>query len=63
MLDHISCNTARACLEGLVQLHREENEEAILSFVSALEDAVGNPLGEMLMATLARVVKMPIQEG
>ena len=61
MLDHITNHTARACLEGLVQLHREANEEAILSFVDALEGAVGNPLGEMMMATLARVAKMSWQ--
>lgn len=63
MLDHITDHTARACLEALVQLHREDNEDAILSFVGGLDGAAGNPLGEILLLTLATVAKMPVQKG
>lgn len=45
MLDHITDHTARACLEALVQLHREGDGDAILSFVGGLEGAAGNPIG------------------
>ncbi len=63
MLDHISNKTTRACLEALVQLHREEDWDAILAFISGLEDATDSPLGDMMMTTLSYVAKMPIQRS
>ena len=58
MFDHISNHTAYACLEALVQLHLEEDEDAILSFVGGLENAADSPLGEMLLSALIAVAKM-----
>jgi hypothetical protein len=61
MLNHISNTTARACLEALAQLHRENDKDAILSLADAIDDAVDNPLGEMMLAMLAQVGKVPAQ--
>ncbi|SNR48457.1 hypothetical protein [Puniceibacterium sediminis] len=57
MLDHISDQTARACLEALVQLRRENDNAAILSFVAGLEDAVDGPMADMMLGMLAQLGK------
>lgn len=62
MFNSISNETARACLEALVQLHREGDTDAILSFVGGLEDAANNPMADMMLGMFAQIGKAPVQE-
>ena len=62
MLYNISDETVRSWLEALVQLHREGDVDALLSFVSALEEAADKPYGELLLSAAAQIGKMPIQK-
>lgn len=64
MLDHITDHTARACLEALVQLHREKDEKAILTLVRGLDRAaIDSFLGEFLLSCLATVASRRDREG
>jgi hypothetical protein len=60
MLDHISNETARACLEALLQMHREGDVDGILSLVNALEEATEGPAGEILLRASAQVAKASV---
>ena len=62
MFDHISDDTARSCLECLVQLHREGDTKTILSIVGGLDDAAGNPMGEMLLQGIVEIGKAPVHK-
>jgi hypothetical protein len=60
MLDHISNETARVCLEALLQMHREGDVDGILSLVNALEEATEGPAGEILLRASAQVGKASV---
>jgi hypothetical protein len=57
MLDHISNQTIRSCVEALVQMNREGDVDGILSLVGALDEATGSPVGEILLAGAAQIGK------
>jgi hypothetical protein len=60
MLDHISNETARACLEALLQMNREGDVDGSLSLVNALEQATKSPAGEILLRASAQVGKASV---
>lgn len=62
MFDHISPETCRACLEALVQLHREQDGKGVHSFLCGLEDAAESPYGDMTLAMLAQIGKATWQQ-
>ncbi len=62
MFNHVSEETARSCLESLVQLNREGDVDAILSFIGVLDEAADNPIGEVLLSAVAQIGKAPAQK-
>jgi hypothetical protein len=62
-IDLMSEETAKAVLRGLVQLHRENNGQAIASLIDSLSSNMPLEMFEMMIGTMARVAEAPVPEG